>query len=78
MLPHMLAELRSLELIELNRIALDGDSRDEHKYRRVASIDSPFRELVTWCYLHVTGRPGLPERNVDAWATEIKEKRNGA
>ncbi len=74
-LPHMLAEMRSLELIELDQIEADEDSCDEHEFCRVVSIDSPFRELVTWCYLHVTGRPGLPERNVTDWADEIKEER---
>ena len=75
-LPHMLAELRSLELIELDLIALDSDHCDGHRFCRVASIDSPFRELVTWCYLHVTGRPGIPDRNVNAWFEEIEKERN--
>ena len=74
-LPHMLAKLRSLELIGLNQILVGIDPCDDHKFCRVTSIDSPFRELVTWCYLHVTGRPGLPERDFDTWAAEIERGR---
>ena len=75
-LPHMLAKFRSLELIEFNQIAVDSNPCDGHRFYRVASIDSPFREMVTSCYLHVTGRPGIPDRNIDAWLEEIERERN--
>lgn len=66
-IPAMLANLKDLELIKLNKIGNDNHSQ----YRRIASVDSPFREMVTWAYIQITGRPGLPNRNFDKWAEEI-------
>jgi hypothetical protein len=40
-------------------------------FSRVASVDSPFRELVTWAYLQSVGRPGLPNRDRELWYTGI-------
>ena len=71
--PLMVANLRKLELIPLNRIDLGrclGDSR-QAEFERVASTDSPFREMVVWAYLRVTGRPGMPESDVDGWVDDI-------
>lgn len=45
-------------------------------FERIASVDSPFRELVTWSYLQVAGRPGLPDRDLDEWAEGIDEARD--
>ena len=64
-IPAMAANLRSLELIPIGSIG------EESSFRRVASLDSPFRELVAWAYLQNAGRPGLPDRDLDAWAREI-------
>ena len=63
--PTMATNLRDLELIPLKSI---GDAK---KYRRVASVDSPFREMIAWAYLQTAGRPALPNRNLKEWATEI-------
>jgi CheY-like chemotaxis protein len=65
-LPCMAANLRELELLAFNEIG-----NVENQFERVASMDSPFRELVSWSYLQVAGRPGLPDRDVDKWAEEI-------
>lgn len=65
--PAMAVVLRNLELIELKRIG-DGD---EFEYIRIASVDSPFREMIAWAYMQVAGRPGLPERDFGAWTEEI-------
>lgn len=65
--PAMVAQLKNLKLIELSKIG--NDKRLE--YYRVTSVDSPFREMITWAYIQITGRPGLPERDFDAWADEI-------
>ena len=54
----------------LARIGRDADGSDVD-YVRVASVDSPFREMVAWAYMQVAARPGLPERNWDAWADEV-------
>lgn len=68
-IPSMFADLRDLELMPLDQIEPDGA-----KYERVASIDSPFRELVAWAYMHVACRPGLPDRNLEQWNKEIISK----
>jgi len=65
-IPCMAANLRDIELIPLDHIGNDGA-----KFKRVASMDSPFRELVAWSYMQVAGRPGLPDRDFDKWTEEI-------
>ena len=62
-IPHMVADLKCLDLIPL-KIIFDT-------FNRIASIDSPFRELVAWSYMQVACRPGLPDRDFPAWAEDI-------
>ena len=69
-LPTMAANLKDLELIPIERIGMS----DTDCFVRVASIDSPFRELVSWAYLQVACRPGLPDRDFDSWSGEIIEQ----
>lgn len=64
--PPMTADFKKLELIKLTEIG-DGDQ----PYVRVASVDNPFREMVAWAYATNAARPGLPDRDFDAWADEI-------
>lgn len=64
-IPTMAANLKALELVPIDRIG-PGST-----YERVASVDSPFRETVAWAYLQIACRPGLPERDVQAWARQI-------
>jgi CTP synthase len=66
-LPPMTVELKRLKLIDLNLIG-DGEGCE---YCRVVSVDSPFREMIIWAYLQVTGRPGLPDRDFNGWADQI-------
>ena len=66
LIPLMAANLRTLELVPVKKIA--------ENYERVASLDSPFREMVSWAYMQIAGRPGLPERDLDSWAKEISEE----
>lgn len=66
LIPSMAANLRALELVPAEEIAKN--------YERVASLDSPFREMVSWAYMQIAGRPGLPERNLDEWAKEISKE----
>ena len=73
--PLMVANLKRLNLISWDRI-LEEDSTPEaldgqDTYRRVASTDSPFREMVVWAYLRVTGRPGVPQIGADDWIQHI-------
>ena len=65
-IPTMAANLRDLELIPINEIS-DSDGQ----FHRVASVDSPFRELISWAYMQIAGRPGLPDRDFASWADEI-------
>lgn len=62
-IPTMAANLKDLELIPFENI--------KHLYCRVASVDSPFREMIAWAYLQTAGRPGLPDRDFDSWSKEI-------
>ena len=73
-LPPMLANLKSLELIDWSRISLE-EPTEGFDFYRVTSIDSPFREMATWAYLQVAGSPGLPDRNLKEWARTIEEAR---
>ncbi len=65
--------MRDLDLIPLKEI---GTLNSDKKYLRVASIDSPFRELISWSYLQVAARPGLPDRNFESWIQEISDAWN--
>lgn len=65
-IPLMAADLRQLELIPFEKLNDD--------YERMASIDSPFREMVAWAYLQTAGRPGLPDRDTAKWAREIADE----
>jgi hypothetical protein len=65
--PSMVADFRSLELASLDEIG-DGSTT---KYRRVASLDNPFRNHVAWAYCQYAARPGLPDRDFEAWTGEI-------
>ena len=65
-IPTMMADLRDLEIIPIGDIGVDNKP-----FLRVASIDSPFREMVAWAYLHTACRPGLPDRDFISWRDEI-------
>ncbi|MCY3932082.1 MAG: hypothetical protein OXH70_10200 [Acidobacteria bacterium] len=73
--PAMVANLKRLELLCWNQIVQSGCVAIEEtgcpQYERVASTDSPFREMVTWFYLQVAGRPGLPPFDARASLNEI-------
>jgi len=66
-LPDMVANLKELEFVPISEISNIGDK----KFVRIASVDSPFRELVSWAYLQIACRPGLPDRDFDTWAEKI-------
>jgi CheY-like chemotaxis protein len=71
-IPPMAADLRKLELIQLDDVSAYG--RTGRLYERVASIDSPFREYISWAHMNVAGRPGMPERDLVKWAEEIRDE----
>ena len=70
-IPSMMADLKKLELLPR------GDIGIEKAYERIASIDSPFRELIAWAYLTVACRPAVPVRDFDAWADEVAPAKPG-
>ncbi|MCY3734246.1 MAG: hypothetical protein OXG42_08190 [Chloroflexi bacterium] len=74
--PSMAANLKRLELVEWTDVQMevggDGAPDADAVFVRVASTDSPFRELVVWAYLRVTGRPGAPDFDVDAWLDDLE------
>ncbi len=74
-LPLMAADLKKLELLKWSQVQLrptdEASCSQDPLYRRVASTDSPFREMVTWAYVRVAGRPGIPEIDVDRWIEDI-------
>ena len=67
-IPLMMADLKDLELLPFEGVADGAGSM----FARVASIDSPFRELISWAYMHTACRPGLPDRDFEKWMKEIK------
>ena len=66
-IPAMAANLRNLELVPVEKIV----PRENAEHCIVASIDSPFRELVSWAYLQISCRPGLPDRDIQRWRQEV-------
>lgn len=79
--PSMAANLKRLELLNRDDVRLEEDdgraAAGEAVFVRVASTDSPFRELVVWAYVRVTGRPGSPEFDVDGWLDDISDAAGG-
>lgn len=65
-IPTMMVNLRELELVPRGEVGI-GD----RPFLRIASLDSPYRELVSWAYVQVSGRPGLPDRDFVSWRDEI-------
>jgi DNA-binding NarL/FixJ family response regulator len=68
LVPEMCANLRQLELVRFSDI---GEQDSGTRLTRVLSVDSPFRELITWAFLQIAARPGLPDRDWTAWAQAI-------
>lgn len=70
LLPYLTVNLKDLEFIPLDNIALNSEciKPEQHHYFRLASVDSPFREQIVWAYMINSCRPGMPDRNMDVWA----------
>ena len=80
--PLMVANLKRLEFVDWDGVDLGGGGsgagEQEAEWVRAASTDSPFRELAVWAYLRVTGRPGIPEIDVDRWINDISSRLEGS
>ena len=68
-IPAMAADLRDLSLVPFPELMAPNP-----KYFRLASIDSPFRESISWAYVQIAGRPGMPDRDLASWSREINEE----
>jgi len=68
-IPQMASNLKKLDLLNFEDISVTSDAKKT--YERIISIDSPFRENISWAFLSIYGRPGLPERDVVAWSKEV-------
>ena len=60
-IPDMLANLKDFHLITVEQM---------DNYERIVSIDSPFREQLSWVFVSIAGRPGMPDRDFATWASE--------
>ena len=59
-MPDLLADLKNLSVILPDEMS---------EYNRIVSIDSPFREQLSWVFVSVAGRPGMPDRDFETWAS---------
>lgn len=50
---------------------LESFDKAKHRYYRVASVASPFREQVIWAHMINSCRPGMPVRDTIDWAKGI-------
>lgn len=62
-MPTMTAYLRDLELIPVADVSSTKESKA--RFERVVSVDSPFREQLSWAYLQIAGRLGMPEWDIE-------------
>jgi len=68
-IPYLTINLKEIVLHPIEEIApFSKDISDKHKYCRIASIDSPYREQIVWAHMINSCRPGVPDRNMDLWA----------
>ncbi len=71
--PTVVLDFKSLELVQRTSIALSPEAADGNsKFERIASMDSPFREALSWRFMQTAGRPGTPDADRAALETEIK------
>ncbi len=71
--PTMVLDFKALELVPRTTIALSSETANaESKFERIASMDSPFREALSWRFMQTAGRPGTPEADRTTLETEIK------
>ncbi len=73
--PAMVLDLKSLETVERVKIALAQEAIDDGViYARLASMDSPFREALSWRFTHSIGRPGYPVMDEASLAKDVEEE----
>jgi hypothetical protein len=73
--PAMVLDLKSFEMIDRAKIALYQESvAADSVYVRLASMDSPFREALSWRFTHSVGRPGYPLMDETSLAKDVEEE----
>lgn len=69
--PTMMADMKDLELIPI--AGIDAGESGTSMYLRVAGLDSPFREEISWAYMQSACRPGMPDRDLEPWRNDIMD-----
>lgn len=73
--PAMVLDLKSFEMIERAKIAVSQEAVAAGSvYLRLASMDSPFREALSWRFTHSVGRPGYPVMDEASLAKDVEEE----
>ena len=75
--PDMCADLKALELLDYSADGKSISGRSAGKvvsFRRIASVNSPFREQVSWNYQRIACRPGMPDRDIAKWAEAVAKQ----
>ena len=71
--PAMVLDFKALEVVSRASVALSSESANpESHFERVASMDSPFSEALSWRFTHTVGRPGYPEVDEEALGADIQ------
>ncbi|MGN0716680.1 hypothetical protein, partial [Treponema berlinense] len=65
--------LKDLHFVELSSIAIKSNDIDnlKHKFVRIASLNSPYREQIVWAHMVNSCRPGVPDRDYKSWAEAL-------
>lgn len=75
--PELCADLKALELLDYSNDGKHISGRSGGKvvpFRRIASVDSPFREQIAWNYQRIACRPGMPDRDIAKWAATVAKQ----
>ncbi|HEV2454434.1 MAG TPA: hypothetical protein VGY98_09235 [Verrucomicrobiae bacterium] len=71
--PVMVVDFKSLDLVPRSTIAPTHEAIvATSAYERIASMDSPYRESLSWRFTQTAGRPGLPEIDEQSLATDVQ------
>lgn len=67
-IPAMVANLKTLELVPYS--AINNKEDDGVQFIQRASVDSPFREQMSWAFMNTGCRPGTPNRDSEIWVNQ--------
>ncbi len=71
-MPYLTVNLKKLSYdTKCSEVALHSGDISSHKYYRIASLESPYREQLVWAHLINSCRPGVPVRDMDGWAEGV-------